>query len=154
MDKNIKKKTKKGGVPGRSHISFYFFYTIFTIFVRPLLKFKLNKKVKTIEKPCIVLCNHGSFTDFFYAGTVLHRYNPRFITARLYFYNKFANSVLRSIGCFPKSMFTSDIENAKNCVKVINQGEMLVMMPEARLSTVGKFEDIQSPLEITTFLIL
>lgn len=144
MDKNSKKNNStKGGVPGRSHISFYFFYTLFCIFVRPFLKFRLNKRIEKIEKPCIVLCNHGSFTDFFYAGTVLHRYNPRFITARLYFYNKFANSVLRSIGCFPKSMFTSDIENAKNCVKVINQGEMLVMMPEARLSTVGKFEDIQ-----------
>ena len=90
-----------------------------------------------------MLCNHGSFTDFFYAGTILHKYNPRFITARLYFYNKTLASILRSVGCFPKSMFASDIENAKNCVKVVSEGHVLVMMPEARLSTAGRFEDIQ-----------
>ena len=138
-----KKNKRSNRAPGRNHFSFYFFYTIFLIFFRPLFKFKLTKKVKTIEKPAIVLCNHGSFTDFFYAGKVLHRYNPRFITARLYFYNKTLASILRSVGCFPKSMFASDIENAKNCVKVLGEGNVLVMMPEARLSTVGKFEDIQ-----------
>ena len=138
-----KKNKRSNRAPGRNHFSFYFFYTIFLIFFRPLFKFKLTKKVKTIEKPAIVLCNHGSFTDFFYAGKVLHRYNPRFITARLYFYNKTLASILRSIGCFPKSMFASDIENAKNCVKVLSEGNVLVMMPEARLSTAGKFEDIQ-----------
>lgn len=137
------KQKKRTGDMGRNHFVFYFFYTLFTIFVRPLLKIKFKRKIKRLEKPAIVLCNHGSFTDFFYAGIILRKDNPRYITARLYFYNKFAEKVLRNVGCFPKSMFTSDIENAKTCVKIINNGDVLVMMPEARLSTAGKFEDIQ-----------
>ena len=37
----------------------------------------------------------------------------------------------------------ADIDSAKNCLRVLKNGDVLAMMPEARLSTVGKFEDIQ-----------
>jgi len=40
-------------------------------------------------------------------------------------------------------MFAMDMENAKNCLTVLKNGELLAMMPEARLSTAGRFEDIQ-----------
>jgi hypothetical protein len=50
---------------------------------------------------------------------------------------------MRAIGCFPKSMFTTDFESAKNCLRVLRSGGVLAMMPEARLSTAGEFEDIQ-----------
>jgi transcription elongation factor Elf1 len=44
-------------------------------------------------------------------------------------------------------MFSPDVENLQNCLKVIKNDGILFMMPEARLSTAGKFEDIQD----TTF---
>jgi uncharacterized membrane protein YdjX (TVP38/TMEM64 family) len=102
-----------------------------------------ENRVGTPEKPSIVLINHGAFIDFVYAGSILRKYGPHFIVARLYFYHHFLASVLSGVGCFPKSMFTLDIESAKNSVKVLREGGMLAMMPEARLSTVGRFEDIQ-----------
>jgi ssDNA-binding Zn-finger/Zn-ribbon topoisomerase 1 len=40
-------------------------------------------------------------------------------------------------------MFTPDLDSAKNCLRVLKNGDVLAMMPEARLSTVGRFEDIQ-----------
>ena len=40
-------------------------------------------------------------------------------------------------------MFAQDMESMRNCLKVIKGGGVLAMMPEARLSTAGKFEDIQ-----------
>ena len=96
-----------------------------------------------VEGPAIALSNHGSFVDFCYAGTLLRKKSPNFIVARLYFYKKLVGNILRGVGCFPKSMFASDLESAKNCLRVIKTGGILAMMPEARLSTVGKFEDIQ-----------
>ena len=47
--------------------------------------------------------------------------------------------------CNTKLMvFTSKkMESAKNCIRVIKEGRILAMMPEARLSTAGEFEDIQ-----------
>lgn len=106
-------------------------------------------KVKTVnkcgrpEKPAMVLCNHGSFIDFYYAAKLIGSSGPNFIAARLYFYHKYLGWLLRSLGAFPKSMFATDLESVKNCIKVLKDGGLLAMMPEARLSTVGKFEDIQ-----------
>ena len=96
-----------------------------------------------LESPAIVLCNHGSFIDFAYAGTLLRKKSPNFIVARLYFYHGLLAKLLRSFGCFPKSMFAMDVESTKNSISVLRNGGVLAMMPEARLSTVGRFEDIQ-----------
>lgn len=93
--------------------------------------------------PAIVLCNHGSFIDFIYAAAMLPRVYPNFVIARLYFYHKFLGNLLRRLGGFPKSMFANDMESTRNCLRVLKDGGILAMMPEARLSTVGCFEDIQ-----------
>ena len=108
------------------------------------VKVKYTNKVDgEIENPSIVLCNHGSFYDFFFAGALIRKKLPNFIVARLYFYKKLYAKIMRKGGCFPKSMFTSDLDSAKNCLRVLKNGDVLAMMPEARLSTVGEFEDIQ-----------
>lgn len=109
------------------------------------VKVKINKCVKKIKGPAIVLCTHGSFNDFVYIARTLRKERPNFIAARLYFFHKKAGFWMRTAGCFPKSMFTSDFENAKTCVKIMSQNGVLVMMPEARLSTAGEFEDIHEP---------
>jgi 1-acyl-sn-glycerol-3-phosphate acyltransferase len=96
-----------------------------------------------LTPPCVVLCNHGSFIDFIYAGALLRKHAPHFVVARLYFYRKSFGRLLRSVGCFPKSMFETDLESAQNCLRVLRSGGVLAMMPEARLSTAGRFEDIQ-----------
>ena len=100
-------------------------------------------RVGKLPSPAIVLCNHGSFVDFVYAGSLIRKNHPNFVVARLYFYHKWLGKLLRLLGCFPKSMFAADLESAKNCLRVLKNGNVLAMMPEARLSTAGKFEDIQ-----------
>ena len=107
------------------------------------VKLKTVNKVGKPEGPAIVLCNHGSFIDFIYAAALLRKYRPHFIVARLYFYHDILGWLLRKVGAFPKSMFAMDMENAKNCLTVLKNNEILAMMPEARLSTAGQFEDIQ-----------
>jgi len=111
--------------------------------VKRKVKIKLKNNVGKIEKPSIVLCNHGSFYDFAYAGKLLRKDKPHFVVARLYFHHKLLGKALSGTGAFAKSMFTNDVESTKNCLKVIANKEVLAMMPEARLSTVGRFEDIQ-----------
>jgi len=113
------------------------------MFFSPRVKVRITKHVGKIRGPAIVLCNHGAFIDFFYAGKALYRERPHFMTARLYFFRRDLGWLLRSLGSFPKSMFSPDMENAKNCVRVLRSGGILAMMPEARLSTAGEFEDIQ-----------
>ena len=120
------------------------FYAIFKLlFFFKRVKVRCKNNVGEIDTPSIILCNHGSFIDFAYAIRFIRKKNPHFIVARLYFYNKRLGNLLRWLGCFPKSMFALDIESVKNSLSVLRRGEVLAMMPEARLSTVGKFEDIQ-----------
>ena len=112
-------------------------------YLKTKVKMKKKKNVKKLDKPCIVLCNHGSFYDFLFAGKLIKNTQPHFIVARMYFHHKKLAWIASRTGAFPKSMFTTDIENSKNCLKVILGKGVLAMMPEARLSTVGKFEGIQ-----------
>ena len=125
-----------------------FLITVLYVLVRFYL-FLCGVRIKTVNKvgkpesPSIVLCNHGSFIDFIYAEALLRKQKPHFIVARLYFYHNLLGGILRRLGAFPKSMFAMDMENAKNCLTVLKNGEILAMMPEARLSTAGRFEDIQ-----------
>ena len=108
------------------------------------VRIKAVNKIGKPNNPSIILCNHGSFMDFIYAAALLRKYKPHFIVARLYFYHSVLGWLLRKVGAFPKSMFAMDMENAKNCLTVLKNKEILAMMPEARLSTTGRFEDIQS----------
>ena len=107
------------------------------------VRVKTVNKIGVPEAPSIVLCNHGSFIDFIYAAALLRKHKPHFIVARLYFYHTILGFLLRAVGSFPKSMFATDLENAKNCLAVLRENRILAMMPEARLSTTGRFEDIQ-----------
>ena len=107
------------------------------------VRLKTVNKIGRPEKPSIILCNHGSAIDFVCAAALLKKFKPNLISARLYFYHKKLGWLLRQLGAFPKSMFALDMENARNCFTVLRQKNHLVMMPEARLSTTGRFEDIQ-----------
>ena len=118
-------------------------YFVFRLLTFTKIKYRVERPEEPIERPSIVLCNHGAFIDFAYTGSILKKEKPHFIVARLYFYHRWLGFLLRQVGAFPKSMFTTDTESAMNCVRVIKGGGVLAMMPEARLSTVGKFEDIQ-----------
>lgn len=105
---------------------------------------RIGAAAAPIEGPAVVLCNHGSFVDFAYAGTLLRKCYPHFVIARLYFYHKWLARLLGLLGGFPKSMFAMDVESTRNCLQVLRSGGVLAMMPEARLSTAGRFEDIQA----------
>jgi len=145
INNHIKKSNEKAKNKVGNYNGFVYSVAGYAIYraIKRKVKFKLKNNVGALEKPCIVLCSHGSFYDFIYAGKLLGKNRPHFVVARLYFGHKKLRWLLNKTGAFPKSMFSSDIENSKNCLKVISSGEVLAMMPEARLSTVGLFEDIQ-----------
>lgn len=142
-DKHKKNKTYKvrnmnGFVLGIVYHAMRFYFVLCG------LRLKTVNKVGKPEKPSIILCNHGSFIDFIYAAALARKSKPNFIGARLYFYDNRLGWLLKTVGAFPKSMFATDLENAKNCLTVLKERKgCLGMMPEARLSTTGRFEDIQ-----------
>lgn len=138
------KKTSKNKVRDvNGFVMTVVYYAVRVYFFLCGIQVKTVNKVGKPEKPSIILCNHGSFIDFIYAAALIRKNKPNFIVARLYFYNTYLGWLLRTVGAFPKSMFATDLENAKNCLTVLREKNHLAMMPEARLSTTGRFEDIQ-----------
>lgn len=146
MKNNSGNHPSKTTVRKRNKLVYGFFYSLLTVYyaLSGIRIHAVNKCGHAPKGPCIVLCNHGSFIDFYYAARLLRRTDCNFITARLYFYHKWLGGLLRQFGCFPKSMFATDLESTKNSMRVLKEGRVLAMMPEARLSTAGRFEDIQS----------
>ena len=134
--KNTVKKPD-GFVLGVLYFSMRFYYFLCGV------RIKAVNKVGRLKKPAIVLCNHGSFIDFIFAAALIRKDKPNFVIARLYFYDRTLRWLLKTIGGFPKSMFALDPTSTKNCLKVLKGNGILAMMPEARLSTTGRFEDIQ-----------
>ena len=138
--KGVAKKVR----PVNTFLMNFLYYAVRVYLFLCGVKLKTTDKAGSLEKPSIILCNHGSFVDFIYAAALIRKYKPHFIVARLYFYHSILGWLLQQVGAFPKSMFAIDMENAKNCLTVLRNDEILAMMPEARLSTTGRFEDIQS----------
>ncbi len=138
------KKQKNNTVPKPSAVLlFVIFKSLKFVYFLCGVRMKSINKVGKPEGPAIILCTHGSFIDFVFAADLLGKYRPNFVGARLYFYDKFLRRMLKALGAFPKSMFTLDTASTKNCLRVLKNGGILGMMPEARLSTAGRFEDIQ-----------
>ncbi len=112
--------------------------------LRRRVKCKIKRNdIDKLERPAVVLCNHGSFIDFMYFSMLLSKEKPHVVSSRQYFYEKKLGNLLKRLGCIPKSMFSADVENVRNCLTVIKNDGVLVICPEARLSTAGDFEDIQ-----------
>ena len=107
------------------------------------VRVKTVNKIGAPEAPSIVLCNHGSFIDFIYAAALLRKYKPHFIVARLYFYHTILGFLLRAVGSFPKSMFATDLENAKNCLAVLRENRILGCPLQGALRT---FRTVPMPL--------
>ena len=120
------------------------FAFFFNLYVSLTFRIRFHNEVKKIEKPSIILVTHGSFIDFMYSLKFLKKYYPHIVTNRMYLYHKFMGTLLKKGGVIPKSMFTVDVESARNCLKVLKMNEILLLMPEARLATVGKYEGIQN----------
>lgn len=143
QDNNDKKQRKNKVRPVNGFMMSLLYHSFRLYYALCGIRVKEIRKVDLPTAPAIVLCTHGSFIDFIYAAALIRKVKPHFVVARLYFYHRILGWLLRMVGAFPKSMFATDLESTKNCLTVLRNGEVLAMMPEARLSTTGRFEDIQ-----------
>lgn len=127
-----------------------FIYTVAaavcTVLFGSRIKIKLNNRIKLPKnEACIIIGSHPSFLDWYYAALPFYPKKLNFITARYYFFRRYLAFLLRNAGCMPKSMFSPDFESAKNMISILRNNQYLALLPEAQLSTVGRFESIHQP---------
>lgn len=95
------------------------------------------ENLKEIQKPTIIVCNHLSNSDGLILSRVLKEIDPTFVAGV-----KLSNNVVTSVGVHmlkttnikPNSV---DKEGIKNIIKLVKQGESLLIFPEGTRSRVG-----------------
>ncbi len=94
-------------------------------------------KVRTegLKPPYVLLCNHNAFLDFKVATKAIFPKRANYVVAIDGFIGR--EGLLRNVGCICKRKFTSDIVLVRQLSRVIKNGDIAVIYPEARYSLCG-----------------
>lgn len=99
-------------------------------------KTKITKNgTEGLKPPYLLLCNHNAFMDFKVAVKATYPARANYIVAIDGFIGR--EKLLRDVGCICKRKFTSDITLIRNIRRVIENGDICVIYPEARYSLCG-----------------
>ena len=88
-----------------------------------------------LKPPYLLLCNHNAFMDFKVATKAIFPHRANYVVAIDGFIGR--EGLLRSIGCICKRKFTNDVTLIRQLKRVIENGNIAVLYPEARYSLCG-----------------
>ena len=94
-----------------------------------------KKGTEGLRPPFLMLCNHNAFMDFKVATKAIFPLRANYVVAIDGFIGR--EGLLRSVGCICKRKFTNDITLVKQLKRVIDNGDVAVIYPEARYSLCG-----------------
>lgn len=88
-----------------------------------------------LKPPYLLLCNHNAFMDFKVATKAMFPNRANYVVAIDGFIGR--EQLLRDVGCICKRKFTNDITLIRQLKRVIKNGDIIVLYPEARYSLCG-----------------
>lgn len=88
-----------------------------------------------LKPPYLLLCNHNSFLDFKVLMKAVFPQRCNYVVAIDGFIGR--EKLLRNVGCICKRKFTNDILLVRQLHRVIKNGDVAVIYPEARYSLCG-----------------
>ncbi len=88
-----------------------------------------------IRPPYVLLCNHNAFLDFKVATMAMFPHRANYVVAIDGFIGR--EKLLRDVGCICKRKFTNDVTLVRQLHRVIQNGDIAVIYPEARYSLCG-----------------
>jgi len=103
------------------------------VWMRGLKTNKIN--MKGLKPPYLLLCTHKSFIDFMVTTACVFPHRANYVVAIDGFIGR--EKLLRKVGCICKRKFTNDVQLVMHLRKVIDNGDILVIYPEARYSLIG-----------------
>lgn len=95
----------------------------------------IKKGIDGLKPPYLLLCNHNAFMDFKAATAAIYPSRANYIVAIDGFIGR--EKLLRNVGCICKRKFTNDVTLIRNIKKVMENGDICVIYPEARYSLCG-----------------
>lgn len=99
-------------------------------------RLKINRtNMKGLKPPYLLLCTHKSFIDFMVTTACTFPHRANYVVAIDGFIGR--EKLLRNVGCICKRKFTNDVQLVMHLKKVIENGDILSIYPEARYSLIG-----------------
>lgn len=117
-------------------------YIFFGFLLRVFAKLKGQKIVRlaNIERPSIVLGNHGSWYDFIYMISALYPKRITFVAADKFFYDPLLKIFMGMDRAIQKSLFQSDPIATMKIYRTLKKSKGIVgIYPEGQISPIGKF---------------
>ncbi|MBR5741798.1 MAG: 1-acyl-sn-glycerol-3-phosphate acyltransferase, partial [Firmicutes bacterium] len=88
-----------------------------------------------IKPPYVLLCNHNAFLDFKVATMATFPHRANYVVAIDGFIGR--EELLRKVGCICKRKFTNDTTLVRHLRRVVQNGDIAMIYPEARYSLCG-----------------
>ena len=92
-------------------------------------------RMEGVKPPFLMLCNHNAFLDFKVATKAIFPWRANYVVAIDGFIGR--EWLLRQVGCICKRKFTSDTTLVRQLKRVIDNGDVAMVYPEARYSLCG-----------------
>lgn len=97
---------------------------------------KINRvKMEGLKPPYLLLCNHNAFMDFKVTTAAIFPSRANYVVAIDGFIKR--EWLLRNMGCVCKRKFTNDATMVRHLHHVVENGDIVVLYPEARYSLCG-----------------
>ena len=94
-----------------------------------------RSRTEGLKPPYLLLCNHNAFMDFKVATKAVFPHRANYVVAIDGFIGR--EQLLRDIGCICKRKFTNDVTLVRQLKRVVKNGNIAVIYPEARYSLCG-----------------
>jgi len=100
-------------------------------------KAKINKDAmpEKLKPPFFLLCNHNAFMDFKIMTKAIFPHRANYVVAIDGFIGR--GWLLRAVGCICNRKFVKSVNLVKNMLYAKNNGDIVVLFPEARYSLCG-----------------
>lgn len=95
----------------------------------------IRTNVEDLKPPYILLCNHNAFLDFKVATAAIFPARANYVVAIDGFIGR--EWLMRKVGCICKRKFTNDVTLVRQLKRVVDNGDVAVIYPEARYSLCG-----------------
>ena len=133
---NKKKKEKRIG--RTNPILYAILYTAMKLKYVRKYRISFDKKiVKSIKGPAIILATHTSDVDHILSALTLYPLRPTYIVSEHFMHIPSTARLLKHLHVITKKMFTPDISTIRNVLRAKNEGSVIVIFPEGRLSCYG-----------------
>ena len=103
-----------------------------------LCRVKIDRSaLQNLKGPAFIVCPHISNIDFILVAMALAPHRPNFVTSEHFMAHPLIRWFLTKMAVIPKKMYCADIRAMRSILQAKDQGHLIVIFPEGRLSCFG-----------------